>query len=119
MAEQDHIRNPVEWVWDEIAIVLQAVGSLGRSVRGSKESLAAPLPKICQIKASDLGEVLIRGLDDFKTYRTDIIGLVLMYPVIGVVLAWRIFGHEMLPLLFCRSCGGWGLPSSLFFWWWM
>jgi uncharacterized membrane protein len=29
----------------------------------------------------------------------------LIYPVIGVVLAWRIFGHEMLPLLFPLASG--------------
>jgi uncharacterized membrane protein len=78
----------------------RTVGSLGRSVRGNPESPAAPLPTICRIKASDLREVLIRGLDDFEEYRTDIIGLFLIYPVIGVVLAWQIFGYEMLPLLF-------------------
>jgi uncharacterized membrane protein len=105
VTDQDHIRNPVEWAADEITLIAHTVGSLGRSVRGSPESRADPLPTIRRIKASDLREVLIRGLDDFGEYRTDIIGLLLIYPVMGVVLAWQIFGYEMLPLLLPLASG--------------
>jgi uncharacterized membrane protein len=35
----------------------------------------------------------------------DVIGLFLIYPLIGVALAWRTFGYEMLPLLFPLASG--------------
>ena len=35
MASQDHIRNPIEWGWDQISLAALTVGSLGRSLRGS------------------------------------------------------------------------------------
>jgi uncharacterized membrane protein len=96
----DHIRNPIEWGWDQITLASLIVGSLGRSLGGSEESRDAPLPAVCRIKAADLRDVLIKGLDDFGTYRTDVIFLCLIYPVAGMALAWLTFGYEMLPLLF-------------------
>ena len=105
MASQDHIRNPIEWGWDQISLAALTVGSLGRSPRGSQESQYAPLPAVCQIKAADLRDVLIRGLDDFGAYRTDVIFLCLIYPVVGIVLAWLTFGYETLPLLFPLASG--------------
>jgi uncharacterized membrane protein len=79
--------------------------SLGRSVRGSEESRHAPLPAIRRIKAADLKDVLVRGLDDFEAYRTDVVFICLIYPVVGIVLAWLTFGYEMLPLLFPLASG--------------
>jgi hypothetical protein len=70
MASQDHIRNPIEWAWDQITLAALTVGSLGRSLQGSEESRHAALPAVCQIKAADLRDVLVRGLDDFGAYRT-------------------------------------------------
>jgi len=105
MASQDHIRNPVEWGWDQIRLAALTVESLGRSLRGSQESRYAPLPAVCRIKAADLRDVLIRGLDDFGAYRTDVIFLCLIYPVVGIVLAWLTFGYQMLPLLFPLAAG--------------
>ena len=105
MASQDHIRNPIEWGWDQISLAALSAGSLGRSLRGSEESRHAPLPAVCRIKAADLRDVLIRGLDDFGAYRTDVIFLCLIYPVVGIVLAWLTFGYEMLPLLFPLASG--------------
>ena len=94
----DHIRNPIEWGWDQIRLVALTMGSMGRSLGGGEESRDAPLPVVCRIKAADLRDVLIKGLGDFGAYRTDIIFLCLIYPVVGIVLAWLTFGNEMLPI---------------------
>jgi uncharacterized membrane protein len=104
MADPDHIRNPVEWACDQIWLAALTVGSLGRSLRGSQESRAS-LPGVCRIKAADLRDVLVRGLDDFGAYRTDVIFLCLIYPVVGIALARLTFGYEMLPLLFPLASG--------------
>jgi uncharacterized membrane protein len=105
MADPDHIRNPVEWACDQIWLAALTVGSLGRSLRGSQESRYASLPVVCRIKAADLRDVLVKGLDDFGAYRTDVIFLCLIYPVVGIALARLTFGYEMLPLLFPLASG--------------
>ena len=101
----DHIRNPIEWGWDQIRLAALTVVSLDRSLRGSQESRDASLPAVCRIKAADLRDVLVRGLGDFGAYRTDVIFLCLIYPVVGIVLGRLTFGYEMLPLLFPLASG--------------
>lgn len=105
MAEAQHIRNPIEWVSGQIGIAVVTVASLGRSLRGSEEARQAPLPAVRRIKVADLRDVLIKGLDDFETYRSDVIFLCLVYPLIGIALTWLTFGYEMLPLLFPLASG--------------
>ena len=105
MAGESHIRNPLEWGWDALKLAALAVGSLPRSLRGSEENRHAPLPAVRRIEAADLRDVLARGLGDFGAYRTDVVFLCLIYPVIGIVLARLSFGYEMLPMLFPLASG--------------
>ena len=105
MDRPDHIRNPIEWGFDQIRLAALTVESVGRSVRGSQESRDAPLPEVCRIKAADLRDVLDRGLGDLGAYRTDVIFICLIYPVVGIMLAWLTFGYQMLPLLFPLAAG--------------
>ena len=105
MASQDHIRNPIEWGWDKITLAALTVGSLGRSLGGSEESRNAPLPAVYRIKVTDLRDAVVRGLDDFGAYRTDVIFLCLIYPLVGISLALLTFGYETLPLLFPLASG--------------
>jgi len=96
----EHIRNPIEWGGDQIRLAALTVRSLARSVQGSQ----AP-PAVRRIKAADLRDVLVRGLGDFGSYRTDVIFICLIYPVVGILLTWLIFGYQMLPLLFPLAAG--------------
>jgi uncharacterized membrane protein len=105
MDRPDHIRNPIEWGFDQIRLAALAVGSLGHSLRGSEESRSAQLPEIRRIKATDLKDVLARGLSDFEAYRSDVMFLCLIYPLIGISLVWLTFGYEMLPLVFPLAFG--------------
>jgi uncharacterized membrane protein len=105
MDRPDHIRNPIEWGFDQIRLAALAVGSLGHSLRGSEKSHSASLPAIRRIKAADLIDVLARGLSDFEAYRSDVMFLCLIYPIVGVALVWLTFGYEMLPLVFPLAFG--------------
>ena len=105
MDHPDHIRNPIEWGVDHIRLAALAVGSLDHSLRGSDESRSAPLPAIRRIKAADLKDVLARGLSDFEAYRSDVVFLCLIYPIIGIALVWLTFGYQMLPLVFPLAFG--------------
>jgi uncharacterized membrane protein len=60
---------------------------------------------VARIKTTDLRDALMRGLEDFEAYRTDVIFLCLIYPVVGIALAWLTFGHDMLPLPFPLASG--------------
>jgi uncharacterized membrane protein len=74
-------------------------------LEGSQASQEASLPAVCRIKAADLRDALVRGLDDFGAYRTDVIFLCLVYPLVGIALVWLTFGNEFLPLLFPLASG--------------
>jgi uncharacterized membrane protein len=59
----------------------------------------APLA-IRRISAADLRDVLASGLADFGAYRTDVVFLCLLYPLVGLLLSRLVFGYGMLPLIF-------------------
>jgi uncharacterized membrane protein len=102
MTSREHIRNPVEWTADQLSLASLTVGSLGHSIRGSRD---IPLPAVRRIKAADLKDVLMKGLEDFGAYRSDVIFICLIYPLVGLALAWLIFGYQLLPLLFPLASG--------------
>jgi uncharacterized membrane protein len=98
------IRNPIEWATDQLKLAGSVVGSAGRATVAAEEDFPASPPEVRKIGIGDLGDALAKGLDDFAAYRTDVIFLCLVYPVIGLVLARLAFGG-MLPLLFPLASG--------------
>ncbi len=101
----DTIRNPVEWAVDQLKQVTQAARLVGRSIRGGQAGSDAPLPAIHRISVTDLRDVLAKGLDDLRAFRTDVVFLCIIYPVVGVILASFAFRHDLLPLLFPLGSG--------------
>src|ERR1700757_3108541 len=99
------IRNPVEWSVDQFKHAALAFETAGRAGRRTLDTLHSPPPAVRSIRIADLGEVLARGLDDFAAYRTDVVFLCIVYPVVGLVLARLVFGYGMLPLLFPLASG--------------
>jgi uncharacterized membrane protein len=105
MTIRDHIRNPAEWSVDQLKSANLAVERAGHSLRRPADARYAPLPAVRRIGLTDLREVLAKGLSDFAAYRTDVIFLCIIYPVVGLVLASLAFGYGMLPLLFPLASG--------------
>ena len=99
------IRNPIEWATDQLKLAGSVVGSASRAGVGTDRDLAASRPEVREIRAADLKEVIARGLEDFAAYRTDVIFLCLIYPVVGLILGRLAFGYGMLPLLFPLASG--------------
>src|ERR1700719_5386555 len=95
-----HIRTPVEWGVDQIKSAGTAIESIGRAGHRIEEA-----PTVRRITAADLGEALVRGLDDFAAFRTDVAFLCVISPLVGLVLARLVFGYELLPLLFPLASG--------------
>jgi uncharacterized membrane protein len=99
------IRNPIEWATDQIKFAGLVVGSASRAGVGIEEGLESTFPEVRRIAIADLGEVLARGFDDFAAYRTDVVFLCVVYPVIGLIMGRLAFGYGMLPLLFPLASG--------------
>ncbi len=99
------IRNPIEWGLDQLNGAALAVGSASRAIRRIQENLHSPPPAVRRIAAGDLRDALAQGLEDFGAYRTDVIFLCFIYPLVGLVLARLAFGYDMLPLLFPLASG--------------
>jgi uncharacterized membrane protein len=100
-----NIRNPIEWTWDVLAAASQSIGSGARSFGRIGERLHSPAPAVRRITAGDLRDALVRGFDDFRAYRTDVVFLCVAYPVIGLLFARLAYGRDMLPLLFPLASG--------------
>src|SRR5215813_12429615 len=65
MASENHIRNPLEWGWDQVKLANHAVGEAGRSLRRSEAYRYAAQPAVRRIEPADLKQVLALGLRDF------------------------------------------------------
>ena len=94
------IRNPVEWVVDELREVASGVGQASRSVQQTSTHLFSRDLAVSKITVADLKEVLTKGFDDFMAYRTDIIFLIAVYPIISLIVIAASFRYELIPLVF-------------------
>ena len=63
------------------------------------------LPVVRKIGIGDVRQALASGIDDFWTMPTHVVFLSLIYPVIGLLLAYAVFGLELLPLLYPLAAG--------------
>jgi uncharacterized membrane protein len=105
MAMEQHIRNPIEWGWQQAKHAGHALGSAAHAVRGSTEMREAARPAVRRIEPADLKDALAKGVADFGAYRTDVMFLCLIYPIAGLVLSRLVFGYGMLPLVFPLASG--------------
>lgn len=97
------IRNPVEWSADQLKHAAHAAGEVGHSILGDRR--VEDQPKIRDIQISDLRAALEKGVEDFRAFRSDVLALVVVYPFIGIVLAWFALNAELLPMLFPLGAG--------------
>lgn len=95
----DTIGNPLSWGAKEIGAVSRHIGAAAANV-GQDATREAEMPRIRHIAVRDLREVLRKGADDFAACRSDVAFLCVLYPVIGIVLAWFAFDHNLMPLIF-------------------
>ena len=105
MAMQQHIRNPIEWGWDSLKQTGRAMNAAGHTIEGAWEGHDRTVPAVQRITAADLRQVLRQGFEDFGAYRTDVIFLCLLYPLVGLVLSRMIWGYGLVPLVFPLASG--------------
>ena len=99
------IRNPIEWSIDQLRLAGLAVESAGNALSDAEEEQRRGAIAVSRIGLADLRDALTRGLDDFAAYRTDVVFLCVIYPLVGLVLGRLAFGYDMVPLLFPLASG--------------
>lgn len=95
------IGNPLSWSVD-------AIRGAGRRVEAAAETVGShdlTEPKVRTIDMEDLRECLRLGWEDFKACRSDVVFLVVLYPIIGLAMAWMASHGRLAPLLFPAAAG--------------
>jgi uncharacterized membrane protein len=108
-----HIRNPVEWSWEQLKQTGQAVGSAANTMTGAWDTHGTAPPVVRRIGLADLRAALRDGARDFEACRTDVIFLCLIYPIAGFLIGRFAFNHGLLPLIF-PLIAGFALIAPLF-----
>ncbi|MCE5975242.1 DUF2189 domain-containing protein [Sinirhodobacter sp. WL0062] len=95
------IGNPLSWSAARLADIGHGLEAAISGI-GSHETA---LPKVNNIGMSDIRVALRKGAEDFAALRSDVIMLVLLYPVIGFALAAETLGGGQVHLLFPLIAG--------------
>lgn len=98
---QKTIGNPLSWG-------VQGLAGAGRGVEAAVEGIVShdmTQPEINHIGPADIRIALRNGAEDFVALRSDVISAVLLYPVIGFVLAVWAFSAGQVHLLFPLIAG--------------
>lgn len=96
------IGNPLSWTARRIGA---AGGQLSAMIGRLGGDTAASPPRIRRLTIADLGAALSAGIEDFKASRADAVFIVLIYPLVGLILAGFGLRMDLLPLLFPLLAG--------------
>ncbi len=77
---------------------------VGEGVGEIRSVDTAPI-EIRDLRIPDLKRALRKGVDDFAALRTDVMFIVVIYPLAGLLLAWFALNREMMHLLFPMVAG--------------
>ena len=99
------IGNPFGWGSDQLGHAASAVTSTIRAIHRPEEALRAPFPVVRRIQLSDLKDALVAGFQDFTLYRTHVLFLCVVYPVVGLFLARLVIGQGLFQMLFPLASG--------------
>ncbi len=93
------IGNPGTWVVDHLDAAGHHIGSVVTHV-GHGDAGEVELPEVRHIDMDDVRAALRAGVADFAACRSDVAFLAIIYPLVGLLLAWFALDHRLVPLLF-------------------
>ncbi len=96
------IGNPGSWT---VAAIGSAGAHIGHLVARMGGSRSDEQPVTRRIDIDDVRAALRAGMDDFSAFRSDVMFAALLYPVIGIVLAFVAFNRDLLPLFIPMALG--------------
>jgi uncharacterized membrane protein len=110
-----HIKNPVEWFVAQFEATAEFGAAHPADYFASPAEAAAAhgVPIVREIFWIDIVNALKAGVSDFAAARTDVVFLILIYPVAAFVIAAVDARHALLPLLF-PTASGFALIGPLF-----
>ena len=94
------IRPPPAWGWEVIMQALRPYEPMRPAEYWADARRVRVVPEVRHIGFNDLKAALVEGFKDLDAFRTDVIFLCVIYPVIGLVLARLASGHHLSPLVF-------------------
>lgn len=95
------IGNPLSWG----AKALGGAGNTAAEVAthlGSSEDIR---PKVQSLSLDDVRAALSMGWEDVLRFRSDVLALTIIYPMIGFALVFLAFQQALLPMLFPMAAG--------------
>lgn len=95
------IGNPLSWAAQALGQGAQSAGEIVDEIAPHDD---API-RVRSIDMSDLTSALRKGYDDFLAMRSDVLWMVILYPVIGFALAIFAASGTLLPLAFPLMAG--------------
>ncbi|MEP5009470.1 DUF2189 domain-containing protein, partial [Roseobacter sp.] len=95
------IGNPLSWG----ARALSGAGHAAGDVAEGLASDARVSPRVHSLHMSDIAKAIKLGLADMGRSRSDVMVLVMIYPLIGLVLTLMAFNSAMIPLVFPMAAG--------------
>lgn len=95
------IGNPLSWVVQAFGGGSRSLGSAVHELGGAEDGPVT----IRDIDLQDLRQSLGKGAADFSALRTDVLFIVLVYPIIGLLLTWFALNRGSLHLLFPLASG--------------
>ena len=98
------IGNPLSWAFGAVRSAFGYAGSVATSV-GTQAATGAEIPEIRTLTLDDLRTALRKGWTDVMAFRSDVVFVCLLYPVIGGVLAVLAVQGNSLQLIFPTLSG--------------
>ncbi|CUH63160.1 putative integral membrane protein [Thalassovita gelatinovora] len=95
------IGNPLSWGGATLSQAGHALETAAENI-GSHDSV---LPEIRPLTLADIRMALDKGINDFAHFRSDVFVMVLIYPAIGILLAFAAFQQNLLHLIFPMAAG--------------
>ena len=94
------IRSPMEWGAAQIAATGHALRVCAHALIHTDIDRTLVSPQVRRISYADLGEVLVKGFNEFVAFRDDVIFLCLVYPLAGLALAYMTLNASLVPMIF-------------------
>lgn len=95
------IGNPLTWAGQALHSGSQRIGEAADHL-GQHETAT---PHVRKLTTEDILMALVNGVRDFTAFRSDVLFLVAIYPLMGIALSLMAFNEGLLPMLFPMASG--------------
>lgn len=101
----DTVFNPIVWLTNHIWSASNHLVTVTKRVRQDGDVGVSESARIQKLEMRDLLEALDAGIKDFTACRSDVLFLCVLYPLIGLFVAWMAFDSNLLPIIFPMLSG--------------